>query len=320
MSTIREDINRYTSRKEQDNALAYIKKVKEGKPDNKFFLMNLPTGSGKSHLAMMISDYYSTKIDRLSNIDVVTPGKFLQDQYSEEYKSINNLKGIANYQCKEYECSCASGKEFNKLNSTTCAACPYDLAKKSYQIGKLSMTNFHLYLIYALFSNKENPNTRKASMLIVDEAHELDDVMTDFISMKVTENSIKKMKLSNDAMLISELKRVNSIDMYIDFIKILREEAIVTIDNLQLSMGFDRDIVSDKRNLTINGITGGENADIKTMKVIKELQQICVKIDIFSTEYKKNPDNWVLEFNYNEKTKQKDLSLEPIWAGDYLEK
>lgn len=321
MSTIREDINRYTSRKEQDNALAYIKKVLDGKPDNKFFLMNLPTGSGKSHLAMMISDYYSSKIDKLSNIDVVTPSKLLQDQYSDEYKSISNLKGINNYKCKEYECSCASGKEFNKLNNTKCDSCPYDSAKKAYQVGKLSMTNFHLYLIYALFSKKDNPNARQANLLIVDEAHELDDVMTDFISMKVTENSIKKMKLTNDRYLIEELKKVNSIEAYVEYIKILREEALQTAEKLEVSMFDNRDIVNDKRSLTLNSITGvGEHADIKTMKVINELKQTCTKIDIFSTEYKKNPDNWVLEFNYNEVTKQKDLSLEPIWAGEYLQK
>jgi Rad3-related DNA helicase len=37
-------------------------------------------------------------------------------------------------------------------------------------------------------------------------------------------------------------------------------------------------------------------------------------------EYKENPDNWVLESNYNEKLRQKELSLEPIWAFDYLDK
>jgi Rad3-related DNA helicase len=37
-------------------------------------------------------------------------------------------------------------------------------------------------------------------------------------------------------------------------------------------------------------------------------------------EYQSNPNNWVLETYYNEKSKQKELSLEPIWAFDYLDK
>jgi Rad3-related DNA helicase len=300
MSTIKQDINRYTSRVEQDNAIAYIKRVLEKKPDNKFFLMNLPTGSGKSHLAMMISDYYSSAVNKTAGIDVVTPSKLLQDQYSDEYKSINNLKGINNYKCKEYECSCASGKEFNKLNKTKCEECPYDFAKVAYNIGKLSMTNFHLYLIYALFGKESK--TREPKLLIVDEAHELDDVMTDFISMKVTDNSIKKMKLRNDAQIFSALKAVNNIESYVTFIELLREEAICTIDMLNNSMQGNRDVIADKRNLTIIGVIGGENEDITTIKLRKELEQICTKIEIFTTEYSKDPNNWVLESNYNEKT------------------
>jgi hypothetical protein len=37
-------------------------------------------------------------------------------------------------------------------------------------------------------------------------------------------------------------------------------------------------------------------------------------------EFKANPHNWVLESYYNEKTSQTELSLEPIWAYDYLDK
>ena len=56
------------------------------------------------------------------------------------------------------------------------------------------------------------------------------------------------------------------------------------------------------------------------MNNITDLKQYLTKIDIFLKEYKLNSNNWVLESQYNEKTKQKELSLEPIWADEYLEK
>jgi Rad3-related DNA helicase len=56
------------------------------------------------------------------------------------------------------------------------------------------------------------------------------------------------------------------------------------------------------------------------MQLVNDLKQYQTKIDIFLKEYKANPNNWVLETNYNEKLKQKELSLEPIWAYDYLDK
>ena len=37
--SLRDDLNKYTPRKEQKNALEYIKRVKREKPDNKFFLL-----------------------------------------------------------------------------------------------------------------------------------------------------------------------------------------------------------------------------------------------------------------------------------------
>ena len=56
------------------------------------------------------------------------------------------------------------------------------------------------------------------------------------------------------------------------------------------------------------------------MNLVTDLKQYQLKIEVFLKEYKENPNNWVLESNWNEKSKQKELSLEPIWAFDYLDK
>lgn len=165
---LREDLNRYTPRKEQEEALEFVKKIHSSKADNKFYLMNLPVGTGKSHLALMISQWFLNTISQDSKVDIITPGKILQDQYDEEYESITNLKGKDNYNCSSYSCSCAQGKEFNKLNKTTCDFCPYDSAKEAYIGGRVSLTNFHLYLIHSLYTPKVLEN-RDSRLLIVDE-------------------------------------------------------------------------------------------------------------------------------------------------------
>ena len=74
----------------------------------------MPVGVGKSHLAMMISDWYSSKIDNTSKIDIITAGKILQDQYDETYDSIANLKGKENYSCSQYACDCLNHYGFIK--------------------------------------------------------------------------------------------------------------------------------------------------------------------------------------------------------------
>jgi len=168
MSNIKNDLLKYIPRQEQKDVLDFIKKTKSESPDTKFFLLNLPPGVGKSHIAMMISDFFITSIDRSAKVDIITAGKILQDQYDDTYESIRNLKGKENYSCGQYACSCAQGKEFNRLNKTKCEDCPYDSAKMGYIGGKVSLTNFYLYLIYALY-NKSLIEERGAKVLIVDE-------------------------------------------------------------------------------------------------------------------------------------------------------
>lgn len=319
--SIKRDLGRYTTRPVQDKALEYIKNVMDKKRDNKFFLMNLPTGSGKSHLAMMIADYYISNINKNAKIDIITPGKLLQDQYSEEYESINDLKGKENYSCKTYDCSCAQGMEFNKLNKTSCDFCPYKDARLNYINGKISLTNFHLYLIYKVYAKDGNTQERESNVLIVDESHEFDDIMSDFISIKITEASVKKLKYNNEKEIINALKKVRTINDYIFFLKYLRDESVSTMESMEKSMMGGRNINMDKRDLTIGSIIdSNDNKDVKIMKMITDMSQQILKIDLFTTEYSADPDNWVLEANINEKTGQKELSLEPIWAYDYLDK
>ena len=318
--SLKNDLNKYTPRKEQQDCLDFIIKTKNDKPDTKFFLLNMPVGIGKSHLSMMIADWYMSKIDKSAKVDIITAGKILQDQYDDTYESINNLKGKENYECSQYACSCANGKEFNRLNKTSCDFCPHDDAKGSFISGKISLTNFYLYLIYALYNNGVM-DQRKSKVLIVDESHDFDDVMSDFISIKITEATIKKLKFTNEDDILKKLKKVSTITQYITFLEYLQGEVISTIDDIDKSMQGGRSAKQDKRDLRISKITGaGGNSDVKLMQVISDLKQYQLKIDLFLKEYKANPHNWVLETYYNEKTNQKELSLEPIWAYDYLDK
>ena len=317
--SLKKDLIKYNARTEQLDALNFIKKTKQEKQDTKFFLMNLPTGIGKSHLALMISDWYSSKITKFSKVDIITAGKILQNQYDESYESINNLKGKENYNCTQYSCSCANGKEFNKLNKTTCDMCPYDDAREGYITGKISLTNFHLYLTYALY-NPAILEGRESSILIVDECHMLDEVLSDFISIKITEGVVKRMKLSDEAEIIKKLKKISNITQYVTFLQYFLVKLSETISQLNGTMSGDRDAQQDKRSLKISKIIGDKNKDVKLMQIISDIKQYILKIDVFLKEYEEDPDNWVLESSYNEKTKTQESSLEPIWAYNYLDK
>ena len=163
--------------------------------------------------------------------------------------------------------------------------------------------------------------SRDSRVLIVDEAHEFDDVMSDFITIKITESVVKKFKFSNEKEILRKLKLVTSITEYVDFLKYLSTEIITTIEQMEGGLSTQRrNEREDKRDLKISKLLKTKNTDVKVMQLVTDLKQYQLKIEVFLKEYKANSNNWVLESNWNEKTKQKELSLEPIWAYDYLDK
>jgi len=314
------DLAKFKPRKEQREAIEFIDSEYKSNPLNKFFLLNLPVGTGKSYLAMMITDWYRKNVDRVSKVDIITNSKLLQNQYADTYESIADLKGKENYECEQYACSCAQGGEFNRLNKTSCESCPYSSARENYMGGGISLTNFYLYILYAIYNPKVMEN-RAAKVLIVDEAHEFDDVMSDFITIKISENIIKRYKFSNEYDIIRQLKSIGNINQYVNFLGYLQNEVMSTIESMESGISSKpRNVTQDKRDLKISKLLKTKNTDVKLMQLATDLKQLQLKIEIFLKEYKDNPNNWVLESSYNEKLKQKELSLEPIWAYDYLDK
>jgi Rad3-related DNA helicase len=319
MSFIRKDVDKYDPRPEQTKIVDHMFQVLEKKKDNKFFLLNVPTGIGKSHLAMMVADRYLDKINRDCKVDVITAGKLLQDQYSDTYETIRNLKGKENYHCSKYACSCAQGMEFNRLNKSECDSCPYDSARQGFITGKLSLTNFYLYLIYAVF-NPTLLRSRESRLLIVDESHSLDEVMSDFISIRVSEGTIKRLKFTREKDVIRAFGGVRDIDGFILFLEYLEGQIGETVAHLEGDLSDGRNEKADKRALKIAHINGTPNEDLKVVQVISDLKQYGSKIKIFLDEYKVRPENWVMESSYSEKLKYKELTLEPIWSADYLDR
>jgi Rad3-related DNA helicase len=320
MSLLKKDLDKFIPRKEQQDCIDFIDNQWKENKNSKVFLLNLPVGTGKSHLALMIADWYKTNVSKGARVDIITNSKILQNQYTDTYNSINDLKGKENYNCQQYSCSCAEGLEFNRLNKTRCESCPHSAAKEGYLNGNVSLTNFYLYILYALYMPKLM-EMRGSKVLIVDEAHEFDDVMSNFISVKITESVIKRLKFSNEKQIIKDLKKVKTISQYISFLEEFEREVATTIVEVERALAFKgRNAKADKRDNKISKLLNSKNSDSKLMSIINDLTKYQSKIEVFLKEYKADPDNWVLETNWNDKTKQNELSLEPIWAYDYLDK
>ena len=192
MFLLKKDL-KYTPRPEQTQALDFIEKeFKENGDVLKYFMLDLPVGVGKSYLAFMFMDWYMKNINKSAKFDVLTNSKILQEQYTQDFDSISNLWGKNNYQCSDYDCSCAEGKEFSKLNKTKCESCPYDSAREGYLRDRINLSNFHLYTLLTIY-NEDMMAQRESNVLIIDEAHDFEQVVSDFISINFSESSLKSL-------------------------------------------------------------------------------------------------------------------------------
>lgn len=321
-STLKKDVSKFEPRTEQQNCLNFIEKTLEDSKLVKFFLLDLPVGVGKSHLSIMISDWYKKNINKTAKVDIITATKILQDQYSESYGSLNNLKGNDNYNCSEFSCSCKFGKQLAKLAKKKCEYCPYDNSRNNYMNGGLSLTNFYLYSIFSLFGDKM-PETRKADVLILDEAHLFDDIMCDFFNFKVNERFIKRFKLPNEKVILSDLKKINDLESYIDFLNDLNEQLCEAIDQLSMEIGLDDKLKNKKlidRSSKLSKVLKKENNVTKSMSVLFDITNEQGKLDLILKEYKLNDSNWIFDKTKVYKDKEYSYSISAIWSYDFLDK
>lgn len=327
MKILDKDLESITLRKEQAQALNFTFDTIQKDSNIKNILLDLPTGVGKSILALKFAQRYLRDINPKANFDFITNSKILQEQYFEEFDSLSNLWGKNNYTCDKYDCSCETGKEMNKINKDKCETCPYDKAKSSYLSSKLNLTNYHLYIMLNMYQ-EDIMKMREKNVLIIDEAHELEEVFSEFISISLSENKIKKLGLKNATSIIKSLKSIKTLESFIDFAEeFLLYEMSDKIGELNRQLNardkMNPDII--KRDIKLQRAFDEPDKtkilkdEVSMYKNLNELSTFTDKIKSFILDYNNMPENWVMEIDYTE-NKQKVIQIKPVWAHPYLDK
>lgn len=302
---------KYEPRDIQIEALEFIKhNIRRGK---KYMMLNSPTGTGKSYFAVMFINWYLNYINPEARFDILTNSKILQNQYTREFSFIKSLKGRNSYTCHTYNCSCQEGKEMNKALKRTCDSCPYDLAFQSWITSDIGLTNFHLFNTLHLFV-PGHMERKRCNVLIIDEAHDFESILCDFITMKISERSLKLLGFNDMKIfkIAEQLKNVKTVIKFIDFIdNYFITELSMLLDNM-------KSLLSQQR------ITQAEK--IKVSKYITNIESALESYKTFSKSMDEETDdihNWVLDVE-KETTTGKRLSMElsytlqPVWSKKYL--
>ena len=150
----------------------------------KYVTLNAPTGSGKSPLAMAFAHEAAS---RGLSTNVLTVQKILQDQYSSDFTDIFALKGRAGYLCNHINAapgdSCADGPCCLNKELRGSKTCSYNIAKGQAVQYPTIVHNFHSYYYQTMASMY---HLRQRDLLIIDEAHNIEQVCLDFISFSLS--------------------------------------------------------------------------------------------------------------------------------------
>lgn len=181
------------------------------------YVMSAPTGAGKSAIAVTIARYLSSRYDPIANVKntasdqnydngafFLTTQKILQEQYLRDFENEENggmveIKSSTNYECGwDSSQSCgeskraltALGKNADGTNwKRHCMSnCVYNIAKRNFVEGLLGITNYSYMMNEVVYVGKLSPR----ELLVCDEAHGINEEISRFIEIEITDRFCKK--------------------------------------------------------------------------------------------------------------------------------
>jgi Rad3-related DNA helicase len=186
---------------------------------NGVFLLDAPTGSGKSIIAMMFSDFMNHRGQRGY---VLASDLSLHEQYVKDFRRLQNwnwgnIKGIDNYECdvngeKFSVGHCASrGMSYEQAEKLECfAKCGYLQARKKAIRSPLALLTYPYALIQRNYVEQQQGTGRgvpfpQRDFVICDEAHKLLDIVQNHFSPIITDDIQNKVQKILDLMIENSL-------------------------------------------------------------------------------------------------------------------
>jgi Rad3-related DNA helicase len=154
--------------------------------DKKFFILEGPTGFGKSGVGIAAGSYAKT-IPAFGEFEpgayILSPQISLTEQYMNDFavNGLVELKGRANYLCPEFDMDCESASAiFEDMHNETCQG--YKPAKQRFMHAPLGVCNFPYYLAETTTAHQLPDRT----LLVLDEGHNCEDQILGFTDTTIT--------------------------------------------------------------------------------------------------------------------------------------
>jgi len=188
-------------RPQQEKAIDFIL---ESFKNKRYVILELPTGVGKSAIAITVSKYYD-------DAWIVTPQRVLQKQYQNDFSWLPTIWSKEHYECDgKNGIMCPLGTLINNVYKGKFCDCKYKTDKKMFLGNSISLTNIAFFLNHVEYSEEIKPR----QLLVVDEAHNLENIISDFVSVTISQYAIENYGLAwpdiNNATIEQVVSWVNS--------------------------------------------------------------------------------------------------------------
>lgn len=186
---------------------------------HKTFILEAPTGVGKSIIAVIVSETIRRYMGTNQNGYVLTSSKMLQDQMERDSKNFNLrwavLKGQSNYQClvngktfAERDCSDYSIPKAIELLQCS-KKCGYIQARMKAVTWNTAILSYSYWLttmnfVYETAGNYAPFGPREIT--VFDECHSLSDVVQGMFQQVISTNMLKRFTLIHDLLLQCNIK------------------------------------------------------------------------------------------------------------------
>lgn len=271
----------------------------------KHVIIDAPTGTGKSIIATTIHRVLKHVKGRWRTT-LITSTRSLQDQYTEDDKAIVDLRGKTNYSCPIGVGPYNSGGCRSKIAAGKCSKaqmCPY-VKKRTYwcNIAELRITNSSFQISSPPEICMESEN--KADLIVVDECHEIDDLIIEHTSIKFNlEDYTLLRRYDGEGLLVS-------ISKYLElFKKYSIGEAFDINDEIFNGMNDISDLTDSMISSLEGMISDDRREDRETIgTALETLQEIACATNLFNV-CDQRKGTWIMHFYGPGK-----MEIKPVFA------
>ena len=297
-------------------------------------ILNAPTGSGKSIIAMVTQLVMRNLSDKDNKSNIIMNTNVLIDQYINSFSHLDITNFSYRKGANNYVCPFMSAKRGFPVGADLCVGSPKDNCPEIYykkcefckikqlqQISKCVVSNYSYWMSANLFSPKKN----FVFMNIFDECHTMNDVFSSFASLSITTSLIdylitlcseKENSLKEELTAIkNSLKRIEIKDEF-DF----KGQRLSQQEKLEISREIGKENYNHFRN-TIEAISPilyilGEKLKLEKESLDKKIKEISNSKPKEPKESKKLKDlkNELLK----KKNSKETLTKEDILIDHYI--